>query len=282
MSHFRPWPYPRVIAHRGGGALAPENTIAAIEVGRSLGFAAIEIDAMLARDEVPVLMHDPTVDRTTDGKGPVGALTAAELERLDAGGWFEARYRGERVPSLAAAIRHCRAHGVWIDIEIKPGHGDARRTGEVVARTAVELYADCMRPGVDRAESIDPRAPLLSSFSAEALAAAREAAPALPRGWITSRVPEDWRTRLAALGCVALHTNHRHLTRAVARAIKDAGYWLFCYTVDDPARAREILDWGADAFCTDRINLIGPDFAWTRAAAQCAPAAQRRHPSDGD
>ncbi|MCK6431084.1 MAG: glycerophosphodiester phosphodiesterase, partial [Burkholderiaceae bacterium] len=110
MSHFRPWPYPRVIAHRGGGALAPENTIAAIEVGRSLGFAAIEIDAMLARDEVPVLMHDPTVDRTTDGKGPVGALTAAELERLDAGGWFEARYRGERVPSLAAAIRHCRAH----------------------------------------------------------------------------------------------------------------------------------------------------------------------------
>jgi glycerophosphoryl diester phosphodiesterase len=258
MSHFRPWPYPRVIAHRGGGTLAPENTIAAIEIGRSFGFAAIEIDAMLARDGVPVLMHDATVDRTTDGKGPVGALTAEELERLDAGRWFAARYRGEPVPRLAAAIHHCRAHSVWIDIEIKPGRGDARHTGEVVARTVAELYADCVRPGGDRVESIDPRAPLLSSFSAEALVAAREAAPDLARGWITSRVPEDWRALLDALGCVALHTNHRRLTRTVARAIKDAGYWLFCYTVDDPARARTILDWGADAFCTDRIDLIGP------------------------
>jgi glycerophosphoryl diester phosphodiesterase len=147
-----------------------------------------------------------------------------------------------------------------MDIEIKPGHGDARRTGEVVARTAAALYADCVRPGGDRADAIDPRAPLLSSFSVDALAAARAAVPDLPRGWITSRVPQDWRARLGALACVALHTNHRHLARDVARAIKDAGYWLFCYTVDDPARAREILDWGVDAFCTDRIDLIGPHF----------------------
>ncbi|MCX8114882.1 MAG: glycerophosphodiester phosphodiesterase [Burkholderiaceae bacterium] len=260
MSHFRPWPYPRVLAHRGGGTLAPENTIAAIDVGRSFGFGGIEIDATLARDEVPVLMHDPTVERTTDGTGSVGALTADELGRLDAGGWFEPRYRGEPVPTLAAAIRHCRAHDVWMDIEVKPGHGDARRTGEVVARTAAALYADCVRPGGDRADAIDPRAPLLSSFSVDALAAARAAVPDLPRGWITSRVPQDWRARLDALACVALHTNHRHLARDVARAIKDAGYWLFCYTVDDPARAREILDWGVDAFCTDRIDLIGPHF----------------------
>lgn len=261
MSHFRPWPFPRVVAHRGGGVLAPENTLAAIEVGRAHGFSAIEIDATLARDGVPVLMHDATVDRTTDGTGPVGALTAAQLQRLDAGGWFAARFRGEPVPALADAIRHCRAHGVWIDIEIKVGGGDARRIGEVVARAARELYADCVRPGGDRADRIDPRAPLLSSFSAEALDAARAAAPDLPRGWITSRVPQDWAARLDALACVALHTNHRHLTRAVARAVKDAGYWLFCYTVDDPARARELSDWGVDAFCTDRIDLIGPDFA---------------------
>jgi glycerophosphoryl diester phosphodiesterase len=261
MPHFLPWPYPRVIAHRGGGALAPENTIAAIDVGRRLGFAAIEIDAMLAHDGIPVLMHDSSVDRTTNGSGSVAALTAADLRRLDAGGWFDARFRGEPVPTLTDAIRHCRAHGVWIDIEIKPGGGEARRTGAVVARTAAELYADCVRPGGDSADRIEPRAPLLSSFSAAALAAAREAAADLPRGWITSRVPEDWRARLEALGCVALHTNHRHLTRAVARAIKEAGYWLFCYTVDDPRRARELLDWGADALCTDRIDLIGPDFA---------------------
>ncbi|MCL6599290.1 MAG: hypothetical protein K6T81_11195, partial [Alicyclobacillus macrosporangiidus] len=115
--------------------------------------------------------------------------------------------------------------------------------------------------GGDRAEGVDPHAPLLSSFSAEALAGARAAAPDLPRGWLTSRIPQDWAARLDALACVALHTNHRHLTRAVARAVKDAGYWLFCYTVDDPARARELSDWGVDAFCTERIDLIGADFA---------------------
>lgn len=261
MSHFRPWPFPRVIAHRGGGTAAPENTIAAIEVGRALGFAAIEIDAMLARDDVPVLMHDPSVDRTTDGTGPVGERTATELTQLDAGAWFAARYAGERVPTLEAAIAHCRAHGVWIDIEIKPGRGDERRTGAAVARLVARQYADCVRPGGDRAEAIDPRVPLLCSFSVDALAAARTAAPDLPRGLLISRVPPDWQARVDALGCVALHTNHRHLTRPVARAVKDAGYWLFAYTVDDPQRAREVLDWGVDAFCTDRIDLIGPDFA---------------------
>lgn len=261
MSKLHPWPYPRVVAHRGGGTLAPENTIAAIEVGRSRGFEAIEIDATLTRDAVPILMHDPSVDRTTDGTGAVAQLTAEELGRLDAGAWFAPRFRGERVPSLAAAIAHCRTHGVWMNIEIKPAAGHERRTGEVVARTVAALYADCIKPGGDRAESIDARVPLLSSFSIEALAAARAAAPDVPRGLLASRVPADWRAQLAAISAVALHTHHRHLTRASARAVKDAGYWLFCYTVDDPDRARQILDWGVDAFCTDRIDLIGPRFA---------------------
>ncbi len=74
-------------------------------------------------------------------------------------------------------------------------------------------------------------------------------------------MPDDWARALDALGCMALHTNHRHLTRATARAIKDGGDWLFCYTVNEPARARELLDWGVDAFCTDRIDLIGAGFA---------------------
>ena len=260
MSHFRPWPFARVIAHRGGGTLAPENTLAAIDVGRAHGFTAIEFDAMLAKDEVPVLMHDDMLERTTSGSGPVPTKTAVELAALDAGRWHSTRFAGERVPTFEAAVRHCRAHGVWINIEIKPADGHATSTGEVVARMAADLYADVLKAGGDRAEHIEPRAPLLSSFSRASLVAARRAAPDLPRGHLVDFVARNWREELEALGCVSLHTDHKHLTRKEARAIKDAGYWLFCYTVNEPQRAREILSWGVDAFCTDRLDLIGPDF----------------------
>jgi glycerophosphoryl diester phosphodiesterase len=218
----------------------------------------VEFDAMLARDAVPVLMHDPTLERTTSGRGEVAALTAAQLGGLDAGRWHSPGFAGEPVPTLEAAVRFCRAHGVWINIEIKPAPGAEAATGEVVARAAARLYADVMVAGGDRAERAVPAVPLVSSFKPAALHAARAAAPDLPRGLLIDRVPEDWPAQLQALGCVGLHTNHWYLTRAQARAIKDAGYWLFCYTVNDPARAEEIFDWGVDGFCTDRIDLIPP------------------------
>jgi glycerophosphoryl diester phosphodiesterase len=261
IGHHLPWPYPRVLAHRGGGTLAPENTLAALRAGRARGFRGVEFDAMLAADEVPVLMHDDTLARTTNSAGAVAALNAAQLGLLDAGAWHSAAFAGEPVPTFAAAVRECRAHGTWINIEIKPAPGAAVRTGEVVARETARLYADQVRPGGDQASRIEPRVPLLSSFDGEALRAARAAAPDLPRGFLLDRIPADWPDRLVDVGCVALHTNHRHLSRAQARAVKDAGYWLFCYTINDPARARELFDWGVDAFCTDRIDVIAPDLA---------------------
>jgi glycerophosphoryl diester phosphodiesterase len=101
--------------------------------------------------------------------------------------------------------------------------------------------------------------PLLSSFSPEALAAAREAAPELARGYLIDRVPADWHARLDALGCTALHVSHRHLTQSVAAAVTRAGYGLFCYTVDEPSRVDTLFGWGVDALCTDRIDLVRPD-----------------------
>jgi glycerophosphoryl diester phosphodiesterase len=257
VSHFRPWPWPRILAHRGGGALAPENTLAAIGRGHALGFRAIEIDARLTRDEVPVVIHDRTLERTTDGAGAVAEATAAQVARLDAGSWFGPQYRGEPVPTLADAVAYCRARGIWINLEIKRLPGATARIGEVVAREAARLYADAAGAGGDGA----PPAPLLSSFGAEALLAARASAPELPRGWLVDDIPPNWDEELRRLGCVSLHADHETLTPELARAVKDAGYWLFCYTVDDPARARQILSWGVDALCTDRIDLIGADFA---------------------
>lgn len=261
MSRAPAWPYPRVLAHRGGGALAPENTIAAIRVALERGYCGVEFDAMLAVDDVPVLMHDPTLERTALTVGAVSELSAAELERIDVGGWHSARFTGETVPTLQRTLRFCREQDIWPNIEIKPARGFEAATGAAVARVTAQVYADLIIPGGERAEQASPRVPLLSSFAAAALVAAREVAPGLPRGWLVDLVPPEWHKEMARLDCVSLHTNHRHLTGQQAHEIKRAGTWLFCYTVNSPQRARTLLSWGVDAFCTDAIDRIPADLA---------------------
>lgn len=251
------WLYPRIIAHRGGGALAPENTLAAMRCGLARGFHAVEFDVMLAADGVPVLMHDPQFGRTVRGRGHVCGSTAAELAAMDAGSWFGPEFAGEPVPTYEQVVNFCKANKIWMNVEIKPAPGFEAQTGQVVADLTRRLFAaeiDVYMPGRN-----DNTLPLFSSFSFAALEAAMAAAPGIPRGFLVDRVPSDWKQHLRALGAVALHTNHRNLTEKLARAIKAQGAGLLCYTVNTPQRAREIMGWGVDAFCTDRIDLIGPD-----------------------
>jgi len=248
------WPYPRVLAHRGGGAFAPENTIAAIRTGRERGFRGVEFDVTLCADGELVLIHDATLDRTTDGTGAVAERSWAELAGLDAGRWFSADFAGERIPRLTEAIGFCRSRQVWINAEIKPAAGAERQTGEAVALSVARAFADLAHEGPGPA----PQVPLLSSFSVEALAAAREAAPALPRGLLCRRIAPDWREQLQRLQCVALHCDHRSLDASAIHEVRSAGYWLFCYTVNDRHRANQLARWGIDALCTDRLDRIEP------------------------
>ena len=259
MSAVPSWPYPRVLAHRGGGTLAPENTIAAIKVGLEHGFRGVEFDAMLTSDDVPVLMHDPTLERTGLVSGAISELAAADLERVDVGGWHSARFIGERVPTLQRTLRFCRDHDVWPNIEIKPAPGFEAGTGAVVARMTCTVYAGLVLPGGARADQVEPRVPLLSSFSPDALIAAREVAPNLPLGWLVDDLPPAWRETLTRLDCVSLHTNHKHLTARQAHQIKRAGVWLFCYTVNSTQRAQTLFGWGVDALCTDAIDQVTAD-----------------------
>jgi glycerophosphoryl diester phosphodiesterase len=242
------WPYPRIVAHRGGGALAPENTLAAIETGARLGLKMIEFDAKLSADDVVFLLHDDTLDRTSDGRGDARNKPYAELAALDAGSWFDARFQGERMPTLAQVQAHCAQLGLAANVEIKPCAGRDVATGTLVAQEAARLWAQAELP------------PLLSSFSFDALAAARDAQPDLPRGLLFGRVPSDWRAQIDALACVSLHADHRKLDEALVAEIKAAGLYILAYTVNDPERARTLARWGVDAICTDRIDLIGADF----------------------
>jgi glycerophosphoryl diester phosphodiesterase len=242
------WPGPRRIAHRGGGRLAPENTIAAIRAGIAHGYRAVEFDVMLTADDVPVLMHDPDFGRTIAGSGSVATTTWDDLSRRDAGTWFSPQCAGERVPRYEDVVRFCREHDMWMNVEIKPAPGFAARTGRIVGEITARLFADQGGPAL----------PLFSSFSVEALEHARSAAAHVPRGMLFDAVPGTGIASARALGCISVHASHRTLDRAVIDGLHNAGFAVMAYTVNERQRADQLADWGVDAVCTDRIDLIAP------------------------
>jgi glycerophosphoryl diester phosphodiesterase len=243
-----PWAYPRIFAHRGGGSLAPENTLAAIRIGQERGFGAHEFDVKLSRDDVALLLHDDTLERTTNGSGRAADFAWSDLAKLDAGAWHSAAFRGEPLASFEGAAKLLRSKGTLANVEIKPTKGCERETGEQVGARAKELWEGASVP------------PLLSSFSFEALMAAKESAPALPRGWLTDEfTPPDW-AKLAVLDAVSLHTNHRKLPKNAISRLHDKGYRILLYTVNDAAVAEKLLNEGVDGIFTDNLREFAQRF----------------------
>lgn len=239
------YPLPRWIAHRGGGALAPENTLAGFGLAARLGFKAVEFDVMLTADGVPVLMHDETLKRTTGARGRLADQPWAEVARLDAGAAFHPAYAGEPVPSLEAAIACCARLGLAANVEIKPASGHDAATGTATAAMVDRLWPEGLPV-------------LLSSFSETALAAARDAAPRLPRGLLLRRIPRNWRERLDALGCSALHARADGLDAETLAPLHAAGVPVAAYTVNSPAEAERCFGLGVVALFTDRLDCHGP------------------------
>jgi glycerophosphoryl diester phosphodiesterase len=168
-------------------------------------------------------------------------MSYRELSGLNAGG-------GEKIPRFEEAAELCRSLGVWANVEIKPAKGHERATGEAVARMAREAWRGAELP------------PVLSSFSIEALEAAKQAAADLPRGYLVDEVPEDWQRTAQRLACVAVHCNQKKLAEEKAKAIRKAGYALLCWTVNDAVAARRLLAWGVDCLVTDALQVVTADF----------------------
>lgn len=248
------WPYPRWIAHRGAGKLAPENTLAAFRLGAQHGWRMFECDVKLSADEVPFLLHDDTLARTTDalqqlgeGASPVaGKHPWSVLSQLDAGRWHSRGYAGEPLPTLAGVARFCLANDHRLNIEIKPTTGAEHRTGEVVAQHAARLWQDAAVP------------PLLTSFQVEALRGAVAAAPHLPRGLLLDTLRTGWLDTARALGCVAVVCNHTLWDAASVAQVRAAGLRTLSYTVNDEWAAQRLLDLGTDGLITDRVDLFCP------------------------
>ena len=240
------WPYPRWIAHRGAGRLAPENTLAAFRVGASYGYRMFECDVKLSADGVPFLLHDATLERTSNGCGTAGELPWQQLARLDAGSWHSRSYAGEPLPTLEAIAHYCLRNTYRLNIEIKPTPGVERQTGEVVAAATARLWQGQLVP------------PLLTSFKPEALQGALDAAPELPRGLLLDTLKDGWLDTAAALGCVAVVCEHALWDAGLVARARDAGLHCLAYTVNDEWAAQRLLALGLGGIITDRVDVFTP------------------------
>ena len=243
------WNYPRFIAHRGAGKIAPENTLAAFRVGASFGYRMFECDVKLSSDGVPFLLHDDTLARTSNGQGVAGNMPWEALSRLDCGAWHSRAYAGEALPTFDAIATYCLANHLMLNIELKPTEGGAaieRITGEVVAARAQELWA-----------TTDIK-PLLSSFKPESLAGAKKAAPKLPRGLLLDELWCDWLETAIDLKCVAVICNYKLWDAKTVAAVKAQGMRCLSYTVNDEKEAKRLFGLGTDGIITNRVDLFAP------------------------
>ena len=248
------WPYPRWVAHRGAGRIAPENTLAALRIGASHGYRMFECDVKLSSDGVPFLMHDATLSRTTNAANKLGRAndevagdhTWSTLSQLDAGSWHSRAYAGEPLPSLDNIAQFILTNGFCLNIEIKPTPGVELHTGKIVAHEAARLWKDAAV------------LPLLTSFEVDALHGAYAAAPHLPRGLLLDAMKPDWLEIALQLDCVAIVCNQALWDRFSVAQAKSAGFRCLSYTVNDDWAAQRLIDLGTDGIITDRVDLFSP------------------------
>jgi glycerophosphoryl diester phosphodiesterase len=201
-----------------------------MRTGFQHGYRMVEFDVKLSADGVAFLLHDDTLDRTTNARGPADALNWERLSQIDAGSWHSPEYAGEKIPPFGTVAQWAIANGVACNVEIKPMPGKENMTGTAVTLEAQKLWRDAAMP------------PLLSSFSEASLAAARNAAPELPRALLLEKIPPDWRER----------------TAEIVAAAGETGYRVVTYTPNDPRIVAKLVSWGVDTIITDAIDVIRP------------------------
>lgn len=236
-----------LIAHRGHSARAPENTMAAFRAAADAGFGWIETDVDLLGDGTAVLIHDATLERTTDAVGPVAELIRTDLAGIDAGSWFSSAHAGQRVPQLGELIELAEVRGLNLNLELKLSDPTPRRTTRFLEAVAGQL------------ERLTPeREVIVSSFDHELLAAFHRAAP----GYATACLFEPlqmapwsrrsvWREAVRSTGATWVHPHHRDLNRATVRMLHAEGLGVNTWTVNDRGRSRKLAAWGVRGMCTD-------------------------------
>ncbi|MEE4114052.1 MAG: glycerophosphodiester phosphodiesterase family protein [Desulfobacteraceae bacterium] len=234
-------PTPLFIAHRGYSARYPENTLAAFTGAVDAGAHMIELDVCLSKDRHLVVIHDETVDRTTNGTGAVKALTLDQLGRLDAGSWFDPRFKTERLPTLAQVLDAAKDR-ILVNIEIKPEAFEAEGPVDAAEQQVLSLVRE--KNMLDEV--------LVSSFEWLMLENIRKREPAIALG-LLSDVPADdrlnhWYHRIKAF---SWHPDYRLLTQQQVDSLHALGARVFPYAVDGRIDSRGMLAMGVDGLIVD-------------------------------
>jgi glycerophosphoryl diester phosphodiesterase len=234
-----------IIGHRGACAYAPENTIESIKTAADMGVKWVELDVMLTRDSVPIIFHDDTLDRTTNGSGNVADRDWSDIQELEAGSWFAESFSGIRIPTLDEALETLIDLDLGLNLEIKPTAGREIETCEVALDVLSRVWDDHDRL-------------LISSFQHVSLETAKDMAPEWARGLLLwhEDMPPDWKALAEYLDVAAVNISDQLASREFIAAIRDMKKAVAVYTINDPQRARQLQGWGASSFFTDTPDLL--------------------------
>lgn len=232
----------RIIAHRGASADAPENTLSALRLAAEQGARCVEIDVSISADGIAYVHHDAQLQRCTNGHGLLCEHTAAQLDLLSAGNNMSG-FDGEPLPRLSAVIDLLVGHKLGLNLEIKPYDGLEQQTVNAIH---AELKGNW-----------PSELPLVfSSFNHTSIEMARKSMPDIARAPLVGAVPDDWKLLMQRYDAQNLHCAENMLTEEKARQVTDAGYGLYCYTVNDAEKAKTLFDWGVHGIFTDYPGVL--------------------------
>lgn len=242
-SQLKNWSYPQWVAHRGGGKLAPENTVIAFKEGHKHGFSMAEFDVKLSSDGVPFLLHDDDLLRTTQIAGIASSKDMKSLEAINASNGY-ADFPVAPIPSLEQVAQYCLQENIAVNIEVKPTTGQDIETAKVVGKVALTLWKDAALP------------PLFSSFSVKSLATLQEVFPQSKRGLLIHEwtSDQDVLDQLKDLDCVSIHAPDESMTPERIALCHEHGIAVLVWTVNDMTRAQQLIDWGVEGIITDNLK----------------------------
>ncbi len=239
-----PLKLPKIIGHRGCAGYAPENTLEAIHTAADMGIDWVELDVKLTKDEIPIIFHDETLERTTGESGNVANLTLNEIKELDCGSWYGESFIGVKIPTLEEAIDVLIDRGLGLNLEIKPCEGREKDTSEIALDLLSTIWDDHDRL-------------LISSFQHVSLESACDIANDWHRGLLLPEEwPENWSELAEYLSVSTINVNANTVTRAQIEDIMDLEKQILAYTVNTSEKVRQLQSWGVDGFFSDTPDTI--------------------------
>ena len=235
---------PKIIGHRGAKAYAPENTLVSIHTAADMGVEWVEVDVKLTRDCVPIIFHDDELNRCTNGSGLVAETDLETIKELDAGFWFGESFMNEKIPTLEEALNVIIDRSLGVNLEIKPCPGREKETAEVMLDFATRIWPD------------ESPSPLISSFSHVSLETAMDVIDEWPRGLLLDEYVPHWKKLAEHINASTININGNKVTQLLIDEYLDLGKPILAYTINNPAKAKELMSWGVSSVFSDCPDVI--------------------------